>query len=77
MSKHDEYISGPHDSRIYFFCGLVFGAVVSTWISVTIFESAAFILTSAAFGALVIAFCCARWGDSAWYWLIEHLPWIR
>jgi len=77
MSKRDEYIAGRHDFRVYFGCGLLFGAVVSTWLSVQLFESAALIVATTALGALTIAYCCARWGDSAWYWLLEHLPWIR
>ena len=76
MGKRDEYISGPHSFWIHFTWGLVFGAVVSTWIGNWFFESTAPIVGSAALGALAIAYCCARWGDSAWSWLIERLRWI-
>jgi len=54
MSKRDEYIAGRHDFRVYFGCGLLFGAVVSTWLSVQLFESAALIVATTAFGALTI-----------------------
>lgn len=77
MRKRNEYVSGPHDFWSHFVFGLVFGVVASTSFSLWFFESAEFIIATTAAGALVIAYCCARWGDSAWYWLIEHLPWIR
>jgi hypothetical protein len=75
MKKHDDYISGPHHFWIHFWCGLVFGAIVSTWVSCSLFESTPIILITAGPGALVIAYCCGRWGDSAWQWLLDQWPW--
>ena len=55
MKKHDDYIAGPHHFWIHFWCGLVFGGVVCTWISWSFFESTAVALVTASVGALVIA----------------------
>jgi hypothetical protein len=76
MKKHDDYISGPHHFWIHFWCGLVFGGLTSLWIGWSLFESTAVVLIVAGIAALVIAYCCGRWGDAAWQWLIERLPWL-
>jgi hypothetical protein len=75
MKKHDDYISGPHHFWIHFWCGLLFGGLVSAWISWQFFETRALILVSTGIAAPVIAYCCGRWGDSAWHWLIQKLQW--
>ena len=71
--KDDEYIVGDHHFWIHFWCGLVFGAGIGVWISSALFDSRwAFIGSSAAI-ALVVAFCCGRWGDPIWHRLLELL----
>jgi hypothetical protein len=77
MRDYNNYITGPHNFWMHFAFGLVFGVLVSAWVSVQLFDSASYILGSASIGAVLIAYCCGRWGDSAWHWLIEHLSWIR
>ena len=76
MKKHDDYISGPHHFWIHFWSGLMFGGLLSLWCSWRLFDSTAAIFITAGVAALVIGYCCGRWGDSAWHWLIERLPWI-
>ena len=63
--KHDDYIAGPHHFWIHFWCGLVFGGALGAWWSWRLFESGVLIFAGAAFSALVIAYCCGRWGDLA------------
>jgi hypothetical protein len=74
--KRDDYISGPHRFWFHFWCGFVFGGALSTWISLSFFESPTGILVTAGAGALIIAYCCGRWGDSTWYWLLDRLRWL-
>jgi hypothetical protein len=69
--KRDDYILGGHHFWIHFWCGLVFGAGLGAWIGWDLFDSRwAFIGLTAA-SALMIAFCCGRWGDSAWDFLMR------
>ncbi len=44
--------------------------------SAQMFQSTAVILVGTGFVALVIAYCCGRWGDPVWEWIISHLPWL-
>jgi hypothetical protein len=69
----DEYISGPHHFWIHFWCGLVVGALIGGAWSWRLFDSVALSLLSTVAIALAIAYCCGRWGDSAWRVLIEFL----
>ena len=73
VAKRDEYVVGPHHFWIHFWCGLVFGVVFGAWIAFGIFENGwvAFVLTIAL--ALLVAYCCGRWGDPAWRWFIKML----
>lgn len=32
MKKQDDYVAGPHHYWTHFWCGLVFGAGIGTWI---------------------------------------------
>jgi len=73
MRKHDGCISGPHHFWIQFWCGLVFGGVLGPWWSWQLFERTVFIMVGTAVTALIIAFSCGRWGDSAWHWIIQKL----
>ena len=75
MKEHEDYISGKSHFWIHFWCGLVFGGAIGTWISRTIFDSTSVIVIGAGITAVVIAFCCGRWGDAAWERLIRFLPW--
>jgi hypothetical protein len=69
--KRDDYISGPHHFWIHFWCGLVVGAGLGVRISWALFDSAWAIITLTTMAALTFAFCCGRWGDSAWGFLME------
>ncbi|MBA2732284.1 MAG: hypothetical protein H0U54_05280 [Acidobacteria bacterium] len=75
MKKHEDYISGPHHFWMHFWFGLVFGGALGAWLGWQLFESAVFILPIAGATALAIAYCCGRWGDSVWHWLIEWFSW--
>jgi hypothetical protein len=73
--KSDDYILGGHSFWIHFVFGLVLGGGIGAWISWGLFSSWwAFAGLTAAI-ALVVAFCCGRWGDSAWEWIVEHCWW--
>jgi hypothetical protein len=76
MKKQDDYISGPHHFWFHFWCGFVFGGALGAWLSWSFLESTLLILIGAGVIALVTAFCCGRWGDSAWRRIIEMLPWL-
>ena len=76
MKKHDDYSSDSHHFWMHFGCGLVFGGLISAWISWQFLEGTVPLLVSTSIGALVIAYCCGRWGDSAWGWLLERLRWL-
>jgi hypothetical protein len=67
---------GRHHVWIHFSCGLVFGACVGAWISWNMLDSRWGFIVLTASTALVVAFCCGRWGDSAWEWLLERLWWF-
>jgi hypothetical protein len=73
--KKDDYIAGDHDFWIHFLFGLIFGAGFGAWIAWGLFDSWWAFIAMAAVIALAFAFCCGRWGDSAWKWIIEHLWW--
>ena len=77
MTDYNGYINGPHNFWIHLAFGLVFGVLISVWLSVQLFDSVSSILGSTAVGAVLIAYCCGRWGDSSLHWIIKHLNWIR
>jgi hypothetical protein len=69
--KSDNYILGSHYFWIHFWCGLVFGTGLGAGISWELFDvSWTFAISTAAI-ALTVAFCCGRWGDSAWHFLMQ------
>jgi len=71
--KNDDYMVGPHRFWIHFWCGLVLGAGIGAGIGFGTFGggwSAIVILVSV---ALVVAYSCGHWGDTAWQWIIEML----
>jgi hypothetical protein len=70
---NDGYINGPHNFWIHFLCGFVFGTLISGWLSLQVSESPGFIVIGTFLGALVIAYSCGRWGDSAWHWLLRRV----
>jgi hypothetical protein len=74
--KNDDNIADAARFWIHFWCGLIFGGGLGAIISWGAFDSRwAFIASTAAI-ALVVGYCCGRWGDSAWCWIIEKLPWL-
>jgi hypothetical protein len=76
MNGSDDYTTGPHDPRVHFWCGLVFGAVVGTWIGWNIFTGDLGMAAMGAAGACAMAFSCRRWGDRAWHWVLRRLDWF-
>ena len=70
---NDEYVNGPHNFWMHFLCGFVFGAVISGLLSRQLFERPEFLVMGTLVGAFVIAYCCARWADSAWHWLLRSV----
>jgi hypothetical protein len=76
MKKHDDYILGSQHFWVHFSCGLMFGGLLGAWYSWQLFDSTTFIVIGMVITALVVAYCCGRWGDSAWHWIIERLPWL-
>jgi hypothetical protein len=71
--KQDDYIVGPHHFWIHFWCGLVFGAGIGAWISSELFDSTLAFIAVTAVIALVVAYCCGRWGDPVWQRIIQVL----
>jgi hypothetical protein len=76
VKKHDDYIAGAHRYWLHFFCGIVAGAIIGSWIGFNAFNGAVGISSCAAIAAGIFAFACACWGDRAWLWVIERLPWL-
>ena len=74
--KSDDYILRSHHFWIHFCCGLIFGAGLGAWISWGLFDDWWSFIALTAAVALVIAFCCDRWGDGAWEWIVERLWWF-
>ena len=75
--RYEEKISGPHDRRVHAGCGLLFGGVLGVVFSMNTFESMPWFIAGTVGVAVIIAYCCARWGDPMWHWLIERLHWFR
>lgn len=75
--RYDEQISGPHDRRVHFAFGLVFGGILGVVLSRQMFETMPSFIIGTAVVALIIAYCSARWGDPMWYWLIKRLHWFH
>jgi hypothetical protein len=69
--KRDDYILGPHHFWIHFWCGLVVGAGLGAGMSRELFDSTWAIITLTTVAALTFAFCCGRWGDPAWAFLMS------
>jgi hypothetical protein len=76
MKKQDDYIAGPHQYWIHFGCGLVFGAGSGSWIGALLFDADWLVVVTAGILALAVAYSCGRWGDRAWHWIIQQLPWF-
>ena len=76
IMKRDDYIFGSHHFWTHFWCGFIVGAVLGGWISWGLFDSRWIGFALTAVIALIIAFCCGRWGDPAWEWIIERLGWF-
>lgn len=76
MKQCDDYISGAHHYWLHFVCGLLFGAAIGSWIGWQLFDGAWGLGVTATLGSLAAAFSCGRWGDRAWHWMIERLPWV-
>lgn len=75
--RYDENISGPHDRRVHFGCGLIVGGILGAGSSIHVFETMPWFIIGTVVAALIIAYCCARWGDPMWYWLIKRLHWFH
>ena len=76
MNGADDYTTGPHDPRVHFWCGLIFGAVVGTWIGWNIFAGRLGTAVLAAAVAFAMALSCRRWGDRVWHWVLSRLDWF-
>jgi len=72
MLSEDEYIAGRHHFWTHFYCGLVFGAVLGTWVGWRYFEGG-WRLAAVAVVALVVAAACGLWGDKAWRVMLRWL----
>ncbi len=76
MKKQNDYVSGSHHYWTHFWCGLFFGAGIGAWMGWWMFDGGWAVPMTAVVVSLAIAFSCGRWGDRAWHWLIERLPWF-
>lgn len=75
--RYDEKVSGPHDRRVHAGCGLIFGALLGVFFSMNTFETLAGFVIGTVGVAVIIAYCCARWGDPIWLLLTKHLSWFH
>ncbi len=73
MKHQNDYLAGPHDFWVHFWCGLVFGAILGVCIFGEVFDSAWGLATGTALFALLTAYACGRWGDRAWHSIISGL----
>jgi cytochrome b len=73
MKKEDDYIAGEHDYSTHFWCGLIVGALIGLRIGWGIFDAGWEIAVTALLVSAATAYSCGRWGDRAWYRLIEFL----
>jgi hypothetical protein len=73
MNRRDDYIAGPHNYWVHFWCGLVFGAILGTWLGWQTFTSGWLVAAAALLTSPVVAFACGRWGDPVWHWIISRL----
>jgi len=69
--KRDDYFLGRHHFWIHFWCGLAVGAGLGASIGWEFFDSNWAIITLTTVVALIAAFCCGMWGDSAWDFLMR------
>jgi len=76
MKKQDDYIAGAHHYWTHFWCGLIFGGGVGAWIGWGLFDGGWPLALTAVVVAVATAYSSGRWGDRAWQWMIERLPWI-
>jgi hypothetical protein len=76
VKKEDDCIAGPHNYRIHFWCGLVFGAFLGAWMGWQIFTSRWLIGGTAFVASLAVAYSSGHWGDRAWHWIISRLHWL-
>jgi hypothetical protein len=74
--KRNDYVSGPHSFWIHFVCGLIAGAGLAAWFGWRLFDSRWVFAGLVALSAVITAYCCGRWGDSAWEWLVEVFRWV-
>jgi hypothetical protein len=68
-------MTGDHHRWTHFVCGLIIGGLLGVWIAWGLFESRWAFLVCAILIAVVVALACARWGDSAWHWLLDRGWW--
>jgi hypothetical protein len=38
MKKQDDYITGPHNYWVHFWCGIAFGGLLGLWIGWNLFD---------------------------------------
>ncbi len=77
MKEQDDYVSGPHHYWIHFGFGAIFGAGIGVCIGWWDFDWTGWRLAAGvAAASIVVAYCCGRWGDRAWEWLIERFWWF-
>ena len=76
QEQKGDYIAGPHNPRVHFWCGLVFGAALGAITAWNIFDGGWDIAAFALLGAGALAYCGARWGDRAWAWALSLFCWF-
>lgn len=76
--KKDDYIAGPHSFWTHFIFGLFFGAVVGfCWAGRMNLRTVHGVVEMTAGTALVVAFCCGRWGDGTWEKMLSIFCWWK
>jgi hypothetical protein len=73
--KRDDYILGGHHFWVHFWCGFVVGAGLGAWIGSRWFDGRLAFVASTVGIAFIWAYCCGRWGESAWGFLGKFFSW--
>jgi uncharacterized membrane protein YoaK (UPF0700 family) len=71
MKREDDYVSGPHDYWIHFWCGLTAGAFAGLWLGWRWFHNWEMWLVSILVSA-IFACLSGRWGDKFWTRLLKY-----
>jgi uncharacterized membrane protein YfcA len=59
--------------NVFAVCGALVGAAIGVLVAFEISSSLLAVAIGGVLGAAIFAFCSVRWGDAAWWWLVQIL----